>query len=143
MRIGIVGASGYTGAELMRLCAAHPDFDVEVATGDSKAGSRIADLYPSLAAAYGDRTYDSYSSAIVDGLDLGILLGNWQQVAAPSGGELNGIDPVDSLDLGILLGAWNPPPLAGAAAVPEPTSALLLCAGMSLLVTMKRSRFVR
>ena len=71
MKIGIVGASGYTGAELLRLCAQHPDLDVHVATGDSKAGTPIADLYPSLAAAYGDRTYDAYSPEAVDGLDLG------------------------------------------------------------------------
>ena len=70
MKIGIVGASGYTGAELLRLCAQHPDLDVQVATGDSKAGTPIADLYPSLAAAYGDRTYDAYSPDTVDGLDL-------------------------------------------------------------------------
>lgn len=70
MKIGIVGASGYTGAELLRLCAQHPELDVHVATGDSKAGSPIADLYPSLAAAYGDRTYDAYSPEAVDGLDL-------------------------------------------------------------------------
>ncbi len=70
MKIGIVGASGYTGAELLRLCAQHPDLDVRVATGDSKAGTPIADLYPSLAAAYGERTYDAYSPEAVDGLDL-------------------------------------------------------------------------
>ena len=70
MKIGIVGASGYTGAELLRLCAQHPDLDVQVATGDSQAGTPIADLYPSLAAAYGDRTYDAYSPDTVDGLDL-------------------------------------------------------------------------
>lgn len=69
-RIGIVGASGYTGAELLRLCAQHPDLEVVVATGDSQAGAPIADLYPSLAAAYGDRTYDAYAPEAVDGLDL-------------------------------------------------------------------------
>lgn len=70
MRIGIIGASGYTGAELLRLCAAHPDLDVAVATGDSMAGERLADLYPSLAAGYRDRVFDAYSPDLVDGLDL-------------------------------------------------------------------------
>lgn len=70
MRIGIIGASGYTGAELLRLCAGHPDLEVVVATGDSMAGERIADLYPSLAAAYRGRVYDAYSADLVDGLDL-------------------------------------------------------------------------
>lgn len=70
MRIGIIGASGYTGAELLRLCAGHPDLDVVVATGDSMAGERIADLYPSLAAGYRGRVFDAYSAELVDGLDL-------------------------------------------------------------------------
>lgn len=68
--VGIVGASGYTGAELLRLLAQHPDFDLRLATGDSKAGTALADLYPSLAAAYGDRTFDAYSADAVDGLDI-------------------------------------------------------------------------
>lgn len=69
-RVGIVGASGYTGTELLRLIAGHPQLELAVATGSSKAGTSIADLYPSLAAAYGDRTYDPYSVEAVDGLDL-------------------------------------------------------------------------
>ncbi|MEM8923677.1 MAG: N-acetyl-gamma-glutamyl-phosphate reductase [Actinomycetota bacterium] len=69
-RVGIVGASGYTGAELLRLLATHPDFELAVATGDSKAGTPMAELYPSLALAYGDRTFDAFSPEIVDGLDV-------------------------------------------------------------------------
>ncbi len=69
-RVGIVGASGYTGAELLRLLAAHPEFELVVATGDSQAGNRLADLYPSLALAYGDRTFDAYDPEILDGLDV-------------------------------------------------------------------------
>ena len=49
-RIAIIGASGFTGAELLRLCAGHPDFEVAVATGETQAGTAVADLYPSLAA---------------------------------------------------------------------------------------------
>ena len=73
MKVGIIGASGYTGVELLRLCAAHPALEVVVATGDSQAGNRIADLYPSLAAAYGDRVYDTFEPAVVDGLDLAFI----------------------------------------------------------------------
>lgn len=69
-RVGIVGASGYTGAELMRLLVGHPNFELVVATGDSQAGRPIADLYPSLAMAYGERTFDSYEPAALDGLDV-------------------------------------------------------------------------
>ena len=68
--VGIIGASGYTGAELLRVLHGHPNLELVVATGDSKAGTPIADLYPHLAAAYGDRPFDSYRPQIVEGLDL-------------------------------------------------------------------------
>ncbi len=70
VRVGIVGASGYTGAELLRLAAGHPDLEVVLATGDTQAGTRVADLYPSLLAAYGDLTFAPYATEAVDGLDL-------------------------------------------------------------------------
>lgn len=69
-RVGIVGASGYTGAEMMRLLAAHPNFELEVMTGDSKAGTAVADLYPSLALAYPGRLFEAYTPEVVEGLDL-------------------------------------------------------------------------
>jgi len=73
IRVGIIGASGYTGAELLRLCAGHPDLSVGLATGDTQAGAPIASLYPSLAPVYGDRTFDTYSPEALDGLDLVFL----------------------------------------------------------------------
>lgn len=73
VRAGIVGASGYTGAELLRLLAAHPQMNVEAASGATQAGQPIADLYPSLSAAVGDRTYDTYSPELYDGLDVAFI----------------------------------------------------------------------
>src|SRR5580658_2367628 len=52
MQVGIAGASGYAGAELLRLCAGHEDLDVVVAGADTQAGQAVAALYPSLAGAY-------------------------------------------------------------------------------------------
>jgi N-acetyl-gamma-glutamyl-phosphate reductase len=72
-RIGIIGASGYTGAELLRLCAAHPAFEVVFATGDTQAGTRVADLYPSLAAVYGGLDFVRYDPALLDEVDLVFL----------------------------------------------------------------------
>jgi N-acetyl-gamma-glutamyl-phosphate reductase len=72
-KVGIFGASGYTGAELLRLAAGHPDFDVVLATADSQAGTRAADLYPSLAAAYPALTFADPDPALADGLDLAFL----------------------------------------------------------------------
>ena len=70
MRVGIVGASGYTGAELLRLAAGHPELEVVLATGDTQAGTALADLYPSLRPVYGDLTFAEYTPEAVDGLDL-------------------------------------------------------------------------
>lgn len=72
-RVGIVGASGYTGAELLRLIAAHPDLELVVATGDSMAGRRAADLYPSLAVGYPDLVFSQFDLDAVTGLDLVFL----------------------------------------------------------------------
>lgn len=71
--VGIVGASGYTGAELLRIAAGHPELEVRVATADTQTGSRIGDLYPSLSPAYGDKAFDAYDSSSVQGLDLVFL----------------------------------------------------------------------
>ncbi len=68
--VGIIGASGYTGAELLRLCAGHPDLRVVFATGDSQAGTALAELYPSLAAAYPGLVFDTYDPALLDRVDL-------------------------------------------------------------------------
>jgi N-acetyl-gamma-glutamyl-phosphate reductase len=71
--VGIVGASGFTGAELLRICARHPDLSVQFATGDTQAGSAVADLYPSLAAHYRHLRFASYDPVAVDGLDVVFL----------------------------------------------------------------------
>jgi N-acetyl-gamma-glutamyl-phosphate reductase len=71
--VGVVGASGYTGAELLRLCSEHPQLDVCVATADSQAGARVADLYPSLGSAYPTLTFDKLDAEACDGLDLVFL----------------------------------------------------------------------
>lgn len=49
--VGIVGASGYGGAELLRLLAGHPWLDVEVVAAHSQAGTQVAALFPNLPAA--------------------------------------------------------------------------------------------
>jgi N-acetyl-gamma-glutamyl-phosphate reductase len=48
IRIAILGASGYTGAELIRLLLLHPHADIAVLTGDSQAGKEAGEVYPHL-----------------------------------------------------------------------------------------------
>ena len=45
-QVGILGGSGYTGSELLRLLTTHPDYEVKVVTGDSMAGHMVHELYP-------------------------------------------------------------------------------------------------
>jgi len=73
IRTGVFGASGYAGAELLRLAAGHPNLELELATGDSQVGAKAADLYPSLAAAYPDLVFGPADPDGADGLDLVFL----------------------------------------------------------------------
>ena len=73
VKVGIIGASGYTGAELLRLCAQHPDIEVVAATGDSQAGTLASHLYPSLAAAYPNLVFEEFTVDRFTGLDVVFL----------------------------------------------------------------------
>ncbi|HFD79653.1 MAG TPA: N-acetyl-gamma-glutamyl-phosphate reductase [Gammaproteobacteria bacterium] len=46
--VGVVGGTGYTGVELLRLLAQHPEVQLELVTSRSEAGRRIDDLFPNL-----------------------------------------------------------------------------------------------
>ncbi len=48
IKIGIVGGTGYTGVELLRLLAAHPQAQVTAITSRKEAGLPVAEMYPSL-----------------------------------------------------------------------------------------------
>ncbi|MGL5192669.1 MAG: N-acetyl-gamma-glutamyl-phosphate reductase, partial [Chroococcales cyanobacterium] len=51
MRVGIVGASGYGGVQLVRLIRDHPQLDLVYLGGNSSAGKPFSDLYPHLSQA--------------------------------------------------------------------------------------------
>ncbi|EKS39745.1 MAG: N-acetyl-gamma-glutamyl-phosphate reductase [Afipia broomeae] len=48
-KIGILGASGYTGAELVRLLLRHPRVEIAVLTADRRAGQMMGDVFPQFA----------------------------------------------------------------------------------------------
>ena len=73
VKVGIIGASGYTGAELLRLCAQHSEVEVVCATGDSQAGTLASMLYPSLAGAYPNLVFEEFSADRFVGLDTVFL----------------------------------------------------------------------
>ena len=47
-KVAILGASGYTGAELVRLIATHPSLEITALAADRKAGQRMAEVFPHL-----------------------------------------------------------------------------------------------
>ncbi|MDH5394318.1 MAG: N-acetyl-gamma-glutamyl-phosphate reductase [Gammaproteobacteria bacterium] len=48
LQIGIVGGTGYTGVELIRLLLAHPEVAIKIITSRSEAGKLVSDLFPNL-----------------------------------------------------------------------------------------------
>jgi N-acetyl-gamma-glutamyl-phosphate reductase len=94
MKVGIVGASGYTGVELLRLCAAHPEFDVAVATAGTHVGQPVGQHNPSLASAYPSLVYSAADTEALDGLDLvffGLPHGASQALVPPLVGRVGAI----------------------------------------------------
>ncbi len=72
LRVGVVGASGYTGAELLRLLAGHSGLELAIATSREFAGRDIASVYPNLTA-YAGRPFDHLAPAALEALDLVFL----------------------------------------------------------------------
>ena len=66
IRVGIVGISGYGGGEALRLCAAHPEFRVVYAAGESSAGQALSQRYPGLPTALGNLANDDSDVVSVD-----------------------------------------------------------------------------
>ncbi len=72
-RAAVVGGSGYTGAELLRLLAGHPEIEVVQVTADSNVGASVSELFPSLAAAYPSLVYAPLVATDLAGLDVVFL----------------------------------------------------------------------
>src|SRR5688572_19607680 len=49
IRIGVLGASGYTGADLVRLALRHPSMEIAALTANSHAGKPMAEVFPHFA----------------------------------------------------------------------------------------------
>jgi N-acetyl-gamma-glutamyl-phosphate reductase len=69
-RVGVVGISGYGGGEALRILASHPDFELVYAAGESSAGSRIAQRFPSMPRAIGDLVVSRFDPTSLPELDL-------------------------------------------------------------------------
>jgi N-acetyl-gamma-glutamyl-phosphate reductase len=69
MKIGVVGASGYAGGELLRLLAFHPHFKVTAITAHSNAGEQITSVHPQLQS-YSGRRFNAFSPTDFESCDL-------------------------------------------------------------------------
>ncbi|MFM7451639.1 MAG: N-acetyl-gamma-glutamyl-phosphate reductase, partial [Actinomycetota bacterium] len=69
MKIGVLGASGYAGGELLRLLSGHPDFEVRYIAAGSNAGEKITDLHSHLIT-YGDQRFSGTDVGAINNCDL-------------------------------------------------------------------------
>lgn len=69
INIGIIGGTGYTGVELLRLLAAHPAANVVCITSRSEEGRPVSDLYPSLRG-HCDLAYQAPTPTLFDQCDV-------------------------------------------------------------------------
>jgi N-acetyl-gamma-glutamyl-phosphate reductase len=69
IKVGIVGATGYTGVELMRLLARHPGVQLQALTSRSEAGKPVSGFFPSLRGLV-DLAYSEPGTRNLAGCDL-------------------------------------------------------------------------
>jgi len=69
IKVGIVGATGYTGAELLRILSGHCGVSVEVITSRAESGRRVSELYPSLRGV-ADHIFEAPDASKLKSLDV-------------------------------------------------------------------------
>ncbi len=69
VKVGIVGGTGYTGVELLRNLAVHPEAEVQAITSRSEAGVRVDEMYPNLRGFY-DLAFSEPSPDVLKACDV-------------------------------------------------------------------------
>lgn len=87
IRVGIAGASGLAGGELLRLVNQHPDLELTFVGGSSNAGRRPAELHPGLRLPFGGLTIQPVTEDVADRCDV-MLLATPAPVSASLAGML-------------------------------------------------------
>lgn len=72
IKVGIVGAAGYTGAELVRLLLDHPYFDITCITSDASVGRSLVDMYPAFEGQT-DLRFSEHTDPALDACDIVFL----------------------------------------------------------------------
>jgi N-acetyl-gamma-glutamyl-phosphate reductase len=108
MQSGVIGGTGYLGAELLRILAAHPVLDVVAVQGNSASGSAIGDIYPTLASAYPTLAVDPVDVSVLDGLEVifvAVPSGSSQEIVSSLLGQHVGTQRAERGPLVVDLGA--------------------------------------
>lgn len=104
MKVGVIGASGYAGGELLRLISAHPHFEAVYIAAGSNAGELIADVHPHLST-FGNQRFELTDAQKTKDCDLVF-------VALPHGESAKFVSELDSnisiVDLGADYRLKNP-----------------------------------
>lgn len=81
IKVGVIGGTGYTGVELLRLLSIHPEVNLEVITSRSEAGKPVSDLFPGLRGycdiAFSEPNLDLFKSCdvVFSATPNGVLMG--------------------------------------------------------------------
>lgn len=70
VKIGIVGGTGYTGVELLRILASHPEAEVRAITSRGDAGTRVVDMFASLRGKYDSLVFTAPDAADLASCDV-------------------------------------------------------------------------
>jgi len=87
IKVGIVGGTGYTGVELLRLLAQHPQVSVAAITSRSEAGVKVSDMYPNLRGHYDTLAFSEPDADQLGSLDA-VFFATPHGVAHALAGEL-------------------------------------------------------
>lgn len=90
MKIGVVGASGYAGGELLRILSTHPSFFVEAVSAHTNAGELITSLHPHLSSLR-DQRFSAFSPNLFAACDLVFL-------ALPHGESATAVREISALN---------------------------------------------
>jgi N-acetyl-gamma-glutamyl-phosphate reductase len=84
IRIGVLGASGYTGADLVRLAARHPDIEIAALTANTHAGKPMEEVFPHFFMLDLPRlvTWESVDWTGLDAVFCGLPHGTTQEITA-------------------------------------------------------------
>jgi N-acetyl-gamma-glutamyl-phosphate reductase len=94
-RIGLVGARGHVGAELIALLSAHPEFELAYVASRERAGQGVAAFHPGVDAGlvYADATPESVVAARLDAVVL----------ALPNGASAAFVEAIDAAEPGVVI----------------------------------------